>query len=301
MRLGIALLLCTLLGALAMTVARYFGSSHAVSALIFFPLVVMSIAGCIAALCLLRKGWDMDRFTRQFILLVFFVYLGLIFYTFAQHFAGKGPHQASAVTALIGMVSFQGATLLLMPRFLKEHNTTAAAGFGLSIGPGMAVLYGVLVALSFLPFAWMLKSLSEYAMKRWGIEPAAQAAVEVLQASDTFAEQLTMGLLAVFIAPIGEELLFRGILYPTIKRMGYRQLALWTNVLLFAAIHANLPIILPLIVLALALTWLYEKTGNLLAPIAAHATFNGLQFALFFLLPIAANKFEWLRPFVNAP
>ena len=110
-----------------------------------------------------------------------------------------------------------------------------------------------------------------------------------------------MGLIAVLIAPIGEELLFRGIIYPTIKRLGYRQLALWTNVLLFAAIHANLPIILPLIVLALALTWLYEKTGNLLAPIAAHATFNALQFALFFIIPILAEKFEWLRPLVNAP
>ncbi len=30
--------------------------------------------------------------------------------------------------------------------------------------------------------------------------------------------------------------------------------------------------------LALVLTWLYEKTDNLLAPIAAHSLFNALNF-----------------------
>ena len=51
----------------------------------------------------------------------------------------------------------------------------------------------------------------------------------------------------------------------------------------------------PLLLLALVLTWLYEQTGNLLAPILAHATFNALQFAIFYLMPVAMEKFEWLR------
>jgi membrane protease YdiL (CAAX protease family) len=32
--------------------------------------------------------------------------------------------------------------------------------------------------------------------------------------------------------------------------------------------------LVPLFVLALALTWLYERTDNLLAPIMAHSLFN---------------------------
>ena len=44
---------------------------------------------------------------------------------------------------------------------------------------------------------------------------------------------------------------------------------------------------MPLAVLALVLTALYERTDNLLAPITAHALFNALNFAT--LLVIAAN------------
>jgi membrane protease YdiL (CAAX protease family) len=42
----------------------------------------------------------------------------------------------------------------------------------------------------------------------------------------------------------------------------------------------NLVTFVPLLVLALALTLVYEKTGNLLAPITTHAMFNALNFAM---------------------
>jgi membrane protease YdiL (CAAX protease family) len=60
-------------------------------------------------------------------------------------------------------------------------------------------------------------------------------------------------------------------------------LALWITSLLFAAVHVNWMIFLPLLILALLLTMLYELTNNLLAPITAHALFNGMNFALLYL------------------
>jgi membrane protease YdiL (CAAX protease family) len=49
---------------------------------------------------------------------------------------------------------------------------------------------------------------------------------------------------------------------------------------LFALIHLNAPIFLPLFALALALTWLYEKTEGLLAPVLAHSLFNAANLLL---------------------
>ena len=46
----------------------------------------------------------------------------------------------------------------------------------------------------------------------------------------------------------------------------------------------NAATFLPLAVLALLLTMLYERTDNLLAPISAHALFNALNFATLFLV-----------------
>jgi membrane protease YdiL (CAAX protease family) len=48
-------------------------------------------------------------------------------------------------------------------------------------------------------------------------------------------------------------------------------------------------IFLPLTLLALALTWLYERTNNLLAPILAHSLFNGVNFLLFIIERLGAR------------
>jgi membrane protease YdiL (CAAX protease family) len=84
------------------------------------------------------------------------------------------------------------------------------------------------------------------------------------------------------LAPAAEEMLFRGILYPAIKQAGFPRLALWGTALLFAAIHLNLVTFFPLMVLALGLTWLYERTDNLWSSIIAHALFNAMNFVILY-------------------
>jgi membrane protease YdiL (CAAX protease family) len=89
-----------------------------------------------------------------------------------------------------------------------------------------------------------------------------------------------LGFVTILLAPLAEEVLFRGILYPWIKQIGFPRLALWGTSLLFAVVHMNLVTLLPLLLLALLLAQLYERTDNLLAPISAHALFNALNFGL---------------------
>jgi membrane protease YdiL (CAAX protease family) len=93
-----------------------------------------------------------------------------------------------------------------------------------------------------------------------------------------------MAVAAVLLAPLAEEVLFRGILYPAIKQAGHPRLALWGTALLFAAVHLNVATFVPLTVLALVLTALYEWTNNLLAPIAAHVLFNAFNVVLLVVL-----------------
>ncbi|MGH7953935.1 MAG: lysostaphin resistance A-like protein, partial [Limisphaerales bacterium] len=91
------------------------------------------------------------------------------------------------------------------------------------------------------------------------------------------------GVFAIVIAPVAEEFIFRGMLFPFIKRLGFPKLAWFGVSFLFAAIHFDVAIFVPLFVLALALTWLYERTDNLLAPIAVHALFNATNFVMLIL------------------
>lgn len=75
-----------------------------------------------------------------------------------------------------------------------------------------------------------------------------------------------------------------GLFYPLLRRLKPASLSVICVSLLFALIHGNTAILLPLFVLALILTWLYEMTDNLLAPIAVHALFNATNLAVMVLI-----------------
>ncbi len=89
---------------------------------------------------------------------------------------------------------------------------------------------------------------------------------------------------AVVVAPIAEEIIFRGYIF----RVTREYTGLWGGALfsgiLFGVIHFN---VLGLPILALfgvALALVYEKTKSIWAPIACHAAFNGFQVGMALLL-----------------
>src|SRR6185312_6169638 len=100
------------------------------------------------------------------------------------------------------------------------------------------------------------------------LHPQQQQAVEILRHTETLLSRVVSGIATVLLAPVGEEVVFRGILYPWAKRKFSPAIALWGTAIVFGAIHLNLSSFIPLTILALVLVWLYEYTGNLLAPIA---------------------------------
>ena len=113
-----------------------------------------------------------------------------------------------------------------------------------------------------------------------GIHGSEELAVHLVEATKSLGGRIYMGLFAVVLAPVAEEFIFRGLLFPFIRQLGFPRLA-WLGVsALFALIHWDAATFAPLFVLALALTWLYNQTGNLLAPITAHALFNAVNLAV---------------------
>lgn len=65
---------------------------------------------------------------------------------------------------------------------------------------------------------------------------------------------------------------------------GTRWLAIILTSVLFAVVHQPWFIMPPIFLLSLGLGYLYERTGNLWAPIFMHMFFNGAQFTLFLFL-----------------
>ena len=158
--------------------------------------------------------------------------------------------------------------------------------------------YGLLATVIFLPMAWCYQTLSIYLMDLGGMNPQSQAAVQELQDRTlTATDKTILGVIIIVLAPLVEEALFRGILYPAIKQSGWPRLALWGSSLFFATVHFNMPTFVPLLILALVLVYLYETFQNLLAPIAAHALFNAVNF---FAVIFADQLDRLLHPIVRA-
>jgi membrane protease YdiL (CAAX protease family) len=218
------------------------------------------------------------------LLLVCF-YAGMALGAWTQKLAGPAMQTAGQVS--VGAISFQGAALLLTIPFLREHGLSWGEAFGLSNRRRDALLAGMVVACLFLPVAWGLQQLSTFVLthlQQFGVKPQEQVAVQVLRTASSQPERIKLALVTILLAPAAEEVLFRGILFTGIRQLGFPRLAFWGTGLMFAFVHFNAASFLPLFVFALVLAWIYGRTGNLLAPMAAHSMFNALNFAVLFLV-----------------
>jgi membrane protease YdiL (CAAX protease family) len=110
-------------------------------------------------------------------------------------------------------------------------------------------------------------------MDRLGVQKV-QDTVELFQKGKDPAVLILMAVAAVIVAPICEEVVFRGYLYPAAKRFAGPWVAAVCTALMFSAAHGNMAALLPLFVFGLVLVALYEFTGSIWAPVAAHFLFN---------------------------
>jgi membrane protease YdiL (CAAX protease family) len=109
----------------------------------------------------------------------------------------------------------------------------------------------------------------------FGVKPRPQ---ELVEEAVTRPGPLFLWMLAffgVFVAPFIEESIFRGLLYPAVRKVGGPVVAAFVVALGFALMHdANATAFLPLVGLALLLAGLFEATDSLLAVTTVHALHN---------------------------
>src|SRR5271154_2185525 len=190
-------------------------------------------------------------------------------------------HDESFGNILVGTLCFQGTAWPLILFFLRQHGVGWREAFGFR---GPKLKHALLTAFGFivvvLPIVLLLQAASIQTLEKLGWPPEDQAAVKLLTDAKSVWTTVYLGVFAVVIAPVAEEFVFRGMFYPIVKQLGSPRLAFFGVSALFAEIHFDMGTLVPLFVLALALTWLYEKTDNLLAPITAHALFNAANLAV---------------------
>ncbi len=141
-----------------------------------------------------------------------------------------------------------------------KHSAWGAVGLGVTIGIGLVIgAAAIIVAGS-------------------AIDSNVERQIEEVEEIGTAPWQVALTVLAVVVlAPLGEELLFRGLLLRALVRRVRFWAAAAISSLLFAAAHADAYLIWPralaLVLTGLVLAWLYRWRGYC-ASVTAHATVN---------------------------
>lgn len=177
------------------------------------------------------------------------------------------------VVTLVGVVAWvriTGRSLWRLFGPIRPSWRHVAMGVGLGLTGLLLVQVAAAVVMSALP----------------GAQPPSQALLEVDGGPLIIVGQVVV---AVLLAPIVEELTYRGALFQASRSMFGLVGGIVLSALVFAGVHvevwASAPAIFGLLVLGLWLAAVFHRTGSLVVPIVAHATFNGVTLALSLLVP----------------
>lgn len=195
------------------------------------------------------------------------------------------PFAADAALLVLGEgeLSFLGALALLtgtqigllLVSWLFVFRPHALAGLPAFSEPDPA--RAIRLGLGWGVVAWFVASVASFVaftvLDAIGLDPQPQAAEQALEVIDPWLAVVAV----VIFAPIAEEIFFRGVVFNALLREGGRRWAFVGSAALFAVIHLSLVAIVPIFILGLALAWVYDRTRNLLAPIAMHVAVNGIS------------------------
>jgi membrane protease YdiL (CAAX protease family) len=230
-----------------------------------------------------NMSWvDMGLLLSLCFLGVFILQMGLARLKDAAQF-GDIEHTILATFTMQGALI--GIVLYLRKKLPGLYGTPFNRANAQSVQP--AVLYSFFTFIKFLPLIWGATVVAQGILIALGVEINQQQPVKLLLQTleDEPLKFLAITFGAVVLAPIAEEILFRGFLYRFFQTKMRTGFACMLNAGLFAAIHFNVASFVPLLILGILFTRCYQSTGSLAAPIAFHAMFNGFNILLILLSP----------------
>jgi membrane protease YdiL (CAAX protease family) len=188
---------------------------------------------------------------------------------------GRDPHDVIPIVLVEVYAALVVATALVLGRDFR-------AGVALKPAPGRAIV----LAFAALGVAYAVTVVAHTALAPL-IGPWSNA-VAILRAMGSDDGRLastgpgvaTLILLrACLLAPLGEELLFRGVLFTWLRQRLSPESTIALTSLAFAVIHGFPPIFPLAFILGVALGWVRERSGSTVPTIVGHVVHNALLVA----------------------
>ncbi|MBA4138263.1 MAG: hypothetical protein C0518_13195 [Opitutus sp.] len=191
------------------------------------------------------------------------------------------PDRAGLEVALYGF-GFHGIALLAWPAFALGrryvHSDFGApppvSATARKLGRRTLIWKSVATVILALPVLGLSSAAWSLLLRSLGLSDAPQDLIAVFGAVKSPAVLIAMLVVACVVAPLNEELLFRGVIFRFCRQRFGRVFALIVSGALFGLLHGNLAGFVPLSLLGVALALAYEHSGDIRVPIVAHGLFN---------------------------
>lgn len=238
--------------------------------------------------------------------LLFWVFLGLLTFSLlglllAQYALGVQIFQnpealfagtSSARRALILTQSLTSIGMFALPAIVWAWRRSGV-GSELALNKalsGRLVTQGILLMIVAIPMLnaliYFFDSLHYPSWLQWWLDAGDRNSglLEIFLQMNGYGD-LALNLFVMAVLPaVGEEMLFRGVIQPTLARRMNIHLAIWISAILFGLMHQNLVNLIPLTLLGGILGYLRYWSGSLWLPILAHYTNNSLLLIFTFIL-----------------
>ena len=146
------------------------------------------------------------------------------------------------------------------------------------------VFYGAVGYLSVVPPLIGTIALIAFVLHVTRYVPEKQPVVELFLKERGTAFLAYTTVFAAVAGPMVEELFFRGFMYGALKKYIGIFWATMATAVLFSALHTDVVGFLPIVVLGIALAYVYEKTGTLVSSITLHMIHNFTMVFFVFLV-----------------
>lgn len=189
----------------------------------------------------------------------------------------------SATTLLVGgALCFSYFVIILVAwAGSRASDCTLAEGVGLRrVTIGVALGVGGGVALAARIFAGVYGILVQQA----GFEVDTRSIDPTQLLPDTPTGIVLTALIVVVLAPLAEEIVFRGVLMTAISDRWGLFWGITVSSAVFASMHVVVVTMLPIFVLAVALSLVFVRTKSLWPPVIAHSVFNAVGLAAAYAL-----------------
>ena len=222
--------------------------------------------------------WNLRDVGEAAVVLIFLAVIGYFIRFFLLDVPALTMNRPAA--AFLSFFLIYGLLVLIVWLFAVKKYNGSLKNLGIT---RFNLWQGIKISLFWLIVIKIFTVVYASAGSTLGFEPPPEIAENIprLFGTSFFGFALALVITAL-IAPVAEELFFRGFLYPAFRRRLGIKWAVFLSAFIFALFHPSVWLFLPIVLIGIILAILFERLGSLGPPIILHSLNNLLSLVLLY-------------------